>query len=77
MLPDVGMEASTTAPHRKPILEAEGTRLVHQRRLLPDETVTYAVQRLQIDLFWRRSSTKRIVGRVTASAMAAASTVSV
>lgn len=75
--PDIGMKATLADPHYQPILKAEGPCLVHERCSLPDEPISDAMHRLQINLISVLTSTKRMVGRVTASAMAAASTVSV
>lgn len=44
--PDVSMEAASAAPHRQTIFEAEGTRLVHQRRSPSDKTITDAMEGL-------------------------------
>lgn len=74
---DVDMKAASADARRQSISEAEGSRLVDQSRPLADEPVADAMEGLQIDLLGCANLDKAHRGRVTASATAAASTVSV
>ena len=73
---EVGFELADTLMDRDAIFEAEGAHLTDQARAVGHHLVADPMQCLQIDLSAVFTSTKRIVGRVTASAIAAASIVS-
>jgi hypothetical protein len=59
--------------YRQPVLNQEGADLVYDGGALADQAIAAAVDGLQIQLVIGFGHDKRMVGRVTASAMAAAS----
>lgn len=72
----VELEHARALPDRDAELEAERPHLADQARPRSDHLIAPAMECLQFNLHWLFSSTKRIVGRVIASAIAAASIVS-